>query len=77
MQPFQKIDLLLQVYFLSIAKAMVYHHALARISSRAALPPLYLITSLGVYQKFFRNDDLQWLTPLMIDDIQCFALILH
>ena len=42
--------------FLSIAKAMEYHHALACISSRAAMPPLYLITPLGVYQKFFRID---------------------
>ena len=50
---------------------------------------LYIITPLGVYQKCFRNDDIQRLAPLMIstalpwwyaipcriDYIQCFALI--
>ena len=38
---------------------MAYHHAIACISSKAALPPLYLITPLGVYRKAFAMDDIQ------------------
>ena len=44
--------------FLSIAKAMVYHQPSGCISSRSVRPTLYIITPLGVYQKFFRNDDI-------------------
>ena len=51
--PAPKIDRSIPVDFLSIAKAMAYHHALACISSITALPLLYFITPSGVYQKAF------------------------
>ncbi len=56
------------VDFLSIAKAMVYHHAIACISS----PKAYII-SRRLY--FFRNDDIQHFVLIIynsfgIDDIQ-------
>ena len=54
--------------FLSIAKAMVYHHALACISS----PKVYIISrrlyfafAMMIY-KAFRFDDMQFLAELMI-----------
>ena len=46
-----------QVWYI-ITRQRVYHqHGIA---------VLYLITPLGVYQKHFRNDDMQRLAPLMI-----------
>ena len=61
------------VDFLSIAKAMAYHHAIACISS----PKAYII-SRRLY--FFRNDDIQHFVLMIynsfgIDDIQGFALM--
>ena len=56
--PAPKIDRFRPVDFLSIAKAMVYHHALACISSKAACR--HCISShLQVWVKSFRNDDIQ------------------
>ena len=65
--------------FLSKPTGLVYHHASACISSRAATPPLYLITPSGVY--ICRLDDIQNFVLMIcnsceIDDIQCYALIL-
>ena len=52
--------------FLSIAKAMVYHHALARISSPKGISPTECCM-------FFRNDDIQC---RCIDDMQNFVLMI-
>ena len=59
---------------------MAYHQPLGCISSRAAKPRLYLITPLGVYQKFFRNDDIQSVALMICnslgtDDIHDFVVI--
>ena len=56
--------------FLSNAKAMVYHQPLGCISSRAAKPPLYLITPLGVFQKFFCNDGIQSVALMICNSLR-------
>ncbi len=60
--------------FLSIAKAMAYHQPQA-VYHQHGNAVLYLITPLGVYQKPFRNDDIQNFVLMIcnsygIDDIQ-------
>jgi hypothetical protein len=44
---------------------MAYHQPQA-VYHQHGFAVLYLITPLGVYQKSFRNDDMQRLAPLMI-----------
>ena len=48
-----------------------YIIAVRRISSRAARPPLYLITPLGVYRKNFRNDDIQNFVLIISNSLLC------
>ena len=73
----QKIPVRKNRDFLSIAKAMVYHQQWQNCHCCISLVRQDCISSrFSVYQKNFRNDDIQRLPPLMIcnsygiDDIQ-------
>ena len=53
-------------YFLSIAKAMVYHQCALHIVSHQSVRTVYH-HGFAVYKKRFRTDDMQRLTPLHIN----------